>query len=125
MRYLSSVLPVLPHRSFWAYLHCNPIQLSGCWCYPQLLESYHFCVHSTITSSKLTSGGVAVPASFCMTADFVPDKFPSKEPTKPSLMVSTDHFAASVIFFVLGDSNDVASTCFSAPVPVVVDDVAD
>ena len=71
-------------------------------------------------SSKMTSGGVAVPASFRTTDDFVPDKFPSKEPTMSSLMVSTDRFTASVIFFVVGDSDDVASTCFSAPDPVVV-----
>ena len=67
-------------------------------------------------SSKLTSGGVAVPASFRATADLVLGKFPSNEPTMYSLMVSTNRFTASVTFFVIGDNNNVVSTCFSAPV---------
>ena len=78
-----------------------------------------------IGSSKLTSGGVDVPASFRATADFAPGKFPNNEPTISSLMVSTDRFTASVIFFVVGDSDNVASNCFAAPVPVVGGDVVD
>ena len=71
--------------------------------------------------SELSSDEIAVPSSFC--TDFVSGKFPSNEPMMSSLMVSTDRFTASVIFFV-GDSNNVVSTCFSAPVPIVGDDVA-
>ena len=74
---------------------------------------------------KLTSGGAAVPASFHATTDFVPGKFPSNKTTMPNLMVSTDCFTASVMFFIVGDSDNVASICFSALVPVFGDDVAD
>ena len=75
--------------------------------------------------SKLISGGVAVLVGFRATTDFVPDKFSSSEPTISSLMVSTDRFTASVIFFVFWDNDNVASDCFSAPVPIVGDDVTD
>ena len=42
-----------------------------------------------------------------------------------SRMVLTNRFTASMIFFIVGDSDTVASACFSAPVPVVGNDVTD
>ena len=48
---------------------------------------------------------VADPTTFCVTVDFIPGMFPSNESSMSSLMVKL--FTVSVIFFVVGDSDDL------------------